>query len=257
MTAFAERYGPWALVAGASVGLGAAYATELSRRGCDVVLVARRAEQLAALAASLPTRTVTVVADLGTPEGLAAVRAATAELEIGVVVANATVFPTGPFVTTPADRTAAAVDLNVRAPLWLAHEYLPAMAGRGRGGFVVMSSLASIQGSPGISVYAATKAFGVNLAEGLWAELAGSGVDVVTCVAGPISTPSMAAANVKPGPGTRTPEQVAVAALDALGRGPRVVPGALMRVTAAVMSRLPRRTAVRVIARSARDLPAG
>jgi short-subunit dehydrogenase len=118
-----------------------------------------------------------------------------------------------------------------------------------------MSSLAGQQGSPGIAAYAATKAFGTILAEGLWAELRGTGVDVLACLAGAVSTPNLAAAKPKRAPGTRTPEQVAAAALAALGRGPRVVPGPLMRVSSAVMSRLlPRRTAISVIARASADL---
>jgi short-subunit dehydrogenase len=252
---FARRYGPWAVIAGASEGLGAAFATEVARRGCDVVLIARRPQPLATLAPRLPTQTMTVVADLSTEAGLAEVRAATAGLEVGLVVANAAYSPIGPFVTMPREQTRRAVDLNCLAPLWLAHEYLPAMADRRCGGLIVMSSLAGMQGSPPISVYAATKAFGAILAEGLWQELRGSGVDVLTCVAGAVATPGLAGAMAKRAPGTRTPEQVATAALDALGQGPRVVPGAFMRVSSALMSRLlPRRTAIGVMARAGRDL---
>jgi len=254
---FAERYGPWAVVAGASAGLGAAFARELAARGCSVVLVARRPDPLASLAASLPRPTVTVAADLSTAEGLAAVTAATADLEVGLVVANAAYSPIGPFLGTPLADAQRAVDLNCVAPMALAHHYLPAMVDRGHGGFVVMSSLAGLQGSPPISAYAATKAFGAILAEGLWAELRTTGVDVVTCVAGAVATPNLAQAKARQAPGTQTPEQVVRAALGGLGHGPRVVPGALMRVSSAVMSRLlPRRTAIQIIARASRDLTA-
>jgi short-subunit dehydrogenase len=128
------------------------------------------------------------------------------------------------------------------------------MAERGRGGFIIMSSLAGMQGSPPISVYAATKAFGAILAEGLWAELRGTGVDVVTCVAGAVATPNLTEAKSRPAPGTMSPEKVVTAALNGLGRGPRVVPGLAMRVSSAVMSRLPRRVAIAIIARASRDL---
>jgi short-subunit dehydrogenase len=84
-----QRYGPWALVAGASEGIGAAFASALAGQGLDVALVARRPEPLAALAEQLPVRTVTVTADLATATGLAAVEQATAGLEIGLVVVNA------------------------------------------------------------------------------------------------------------------------------------------------------------------------
>jgi short-subunit dehydrogenase len=118
-----------------------------------------------------------------------------------------------------------------------------------------MSSLAGMQGSPSIAVYAATKAFGTVLAEGLWAELRGSGVDVLACVAGAVATPGLRAAMRRPALGTVEPDQVAEAALRTLGRRPRAVPGALMRVSSILMSRLlPRRTAIALIARGSRNL---
>lgn len=260
MTGFADRYGPWALIAGGSEGIGAAFARALAVRGLDLVLVARRAEPLAALAADLPTQTVTVAADLATPEGLHAVCAATDGREVGLVVANAAYAPTGPFVATaPADldRTLA---VNCAAPLRLARHHLPAMVGRGRGGLVVVSSLTGLQGSPGLATYAATKAFGAVLAEGLWAEVRGHGVDVVTCVAGAVATPGLARVSRRPAPGTVPPEVVVEATLRALGRRPRVVPGALMRLSAQLMTRLlPRHTAIGLIGGASRDVlrPAG
>jgi hypothetical protein len=255
VTAFAERYGPWALVAGASQGIGAAFAIELASRGLDLVVVARRAEPLAELAARLSTRTVTVAADLSTEDGLATVAEATDGREIGLVVANAAYSPIGPFLAADPARSLLALDLNCRAPLLLAHRYLPAMAGRRRGGLIIMSSLAGQQGSPGIAAYAATKAFGAVLAEGLWAELRGAGVDVLACVAGAVATPSLALAKPTRAPGTVAPEAVVHAALRALGRRPRTVPGAVSRLSAAVMSRLlARRTAIHIIERASRDL---
>jgi uncharacterized protein len=251
---FAERYGPWALVAGASEGIGAAFAAELSRRGLDLVLVARRAGPLAALADRLPTRAVPVAADLATDEGLARVREAAAGRDVGLVVANAAHSPIGPFVDADPGELLRALDLNCRAPLLLAREHLPAMVRRGRGGLIIMSSLAGQQGSPGLATYAGTKAFGAVLAEGLWAELRGSGVDVLACVAGAVDTPGLARAKPRPAPGTLPPQQVVTAALRALGRRPRTVPGALMRASSAVLSRLPRRAAIAVIAWGSRDV---
>ncbi|MEV0271689.1 SDR family NAD(P)-dependent oxidoreductase [Hamadaea sp. NPDC050747] len=245
---FAERYGPWALVAGASQGIGAAFARELSARGLGVVLVARRP------ALDLPGPKIEVAADLATPEGIEAVVATVSGLEIGLLVANAALSPIGPFATSDPAELSRAIDLNVRAPMLLARHFLPAMQERGRGGFVVMSSLAGAQGSPNLSLYAGTKAFGAVFAEGLWAELRTSGVDAVACVAGAVSTPGLAASTAKPAPGTVTPEQVVAAALGALGRRPRVVPGALMKVSSAVLNRLPRRTAISIMGRASKDV---
>jgi len=173
-------------------------------------------------------------------------------------VANAAYSPIGPFADEPVENLQRALDLNCAAPLRLARALLPPMVQRRRGGFVVMSSLAGQQGSPPITAYAATKAFGAILAEGLWAEMRPHHVDVVTCVAGAISTPGLANAMAKPAPGTRTPEQVVTAALAGLGRGPRVIPGATMRLSSAFMTRvLPKRAAIALIARASRDLTPG
>ena len=136
---FADRYGPWALVAGASAGIGAAFATALAERGLNLVLGARRPQPLADLAARLPVRTVPVPADLSTVDGLeAAVAAACAGAAgpdgPGLVVCNAAYAPAGPFLELTEAHLTRALDTNCRAVLLLAHRYLPAMAARGRAG---------------------------------------------------------------------------------------------------------------------------
>jgi short-subunit dehydrogenase len=254
-----DRYGPWAVVAGASEGIGAAFATALARAGLHLVLAARRPEPLDALAGALrgayPVDVRTVPADLATPEGREALAAAGEGLDVGLLVVNAAYAPVGPFLDRDADDLARVVELNCAAPLRLARHYLPAMVARGRGGLILMSSLAGQQGSPGIATYAASKAFGAVLAEGLWAELRGSGVDVLACAPGAVETPGLAQAKARRAPGTVAPDVVAAAALRALGRGPRVVPGALMKVSGALIPRLlPRRTAISLIARASADL---
>ncbi len=248
-----KKYGPWALIAGASEGIGAAFARALAKQEINVILVARRAEPLAQLAGELPVQTRTVAADLSTSDGLQAVIEAAADVEVGLLVANAAFSPIGPFAQADPDELQKAIDLNCRAPMLLARHFLPAMITRGRGGIVVLSSLAGQQGSPGLSVYAATKAFGAILAEGLWAEAGEHGVDVVTCVPGAVQTPGLVGKSKSRAPGTVAPEVVAAAALGALGRRPRVVPGALMRVSSQLMTRLmPRRAAITMIAKASR-----
>ncbi len=259
MTRDLSRYGGWAVVAGASEGIGAAFATALARAGLNVVLAARRPEPLDALAATLRDGTGvevrTVAADLATRAGLDALTGASDGLEVGLLVVNAAYAPVGRFLDRDADDLQRVVELNVTAPLRLARHYLPAMTARGRGGLILMSSLAGQQGSPGISTYAATKAFGAILAEGLWAELHSSGVDVLACVAGAVETPGLARAKSRRAPGTVPPALVADAAVRALGRGPRVVPGALMKISAMLMPRLlPRRAAIAIIAKASTDL---
>jgi short-subunit dehydrogenase len=254
---FADRYGPWAVVAGASEGIGAAFATALAQRGLNLVLVARRPEPLAALAATLPVQTVAVSADLSTKDGLAAVSGAAGGREVGLLVCNAAYAPMGRFLDQPESGLETVLDVNCRAPVLLARRYLPGMVARGRGGLIVMSSVAGLQGLPGLSVYAATKSFGAVLAEGLWAELKGTGVDVVACLAGAVVTPGYQQSMARAAPGAKSPEAVVTQALHALPHGPRTVPGGLMKFSAALMSRLlPRRTAIGIIGRTSSGLAA-
>jgi hypothetical protein len=129
------------------------------------------------------------------------------------------------------------------------------MARRGRGGIVLVTSLAASQGNPLLASYAASKAFGLVLAEGLWAELRERGVDVLACRAGATRTPGYAASRPRRRVPLMEPDDVARAALDALGRGPTVVPGALNRVAAFAFARLlPRRVAIHVMGRATRRL---
>jgi uncharacterized protein len=251
---FKKRYGPWAVIAGASEGIGAAFARQVASRGVSLVLVARREEPLAQLAETLPVPSRLVVADLSSG-GTHKVAAETQGLDVGLVVANAALSPIGPFTTVEPALLRRALELNCGAALDLARHFTPAMVRRGRGGLILMSSLAGQQGSPGIAVYAATKAFDAVLAEGLWAELRPHGVDVLACAPGAVSTPGLRRNSSGRAPGTVTPEVVASAALKALGRKPRVVPGAMMRVSSVLMSRLlPRRTAIGIISRASRDV---
>ena len=115
------------------------------------------------------------------------------------------------------------VDVNCRGPLILADEFGRVMAARGRGGLVFMASMAAAQGSPLVATYAATKAFDLVLAEGLWDELAAHGVDVVACRAGATRTPNYEAAKPNGKVPLMEPEAVARRALDSLGRRPSVV----------------------------------
>lgn len=259
MTAFAQRYGPWALVAGASAGLGAAFARLAAARGLNLVLLARRPDALAALAAELTAahrvEVRTGALDLARPDLADAVAALAGDLEIGLLVYNAAHSAVGPFLDRPLAEHQRVLDVNCRGPLVLAHALGRGMASRGRGGIVLMSSLAASQGNPLLASYAASKAFGLVLAEGLWAELRARGVDVVACRAGATRTPGYAASNPRRRVPLMEPEPVARRALDALGGGPTAVAGALNRVAAFAFGRLlPRRASIRIMERATRRL---
>jgi uncharacterized protein len=256
---FPERYGAWALVAGASEGLGAAYARGLAERGMHLVLAARRPEPLAALAAEIRARygteVRTVTGDLADEEFRGRLCGEAADLDLGVLVYNAAHAPTGQLATLDPADISRALAVNTRGPVTLLRSLLPAMIARGRGAVVLMSSLAGNQGTPRIATYAATKAFNRVLAEGLWHELRGSGVDVVACCAGAVRTPGYTAATAREAPGTMDPRDVAEYALRRLGRGPVAIPGALNRFAALLMTRiLPRRAAIGIMAGSTAGL---
>lgn len=259
MSAFRERYGPWALVAGASAGLGEAFARLLAARGLNVLLLARREETLARLAADLRrahgVEVRTEAIDLARGDLAAAVERAAAGLEVGLLVYNAAHSAIGPFVERPLDEHLRVLDVNCRGPLALAHVLGGAMARRRRGGMVLMTSLAASQGNPLLASYAASKAFELVLAEGLWAELRGRGVDVLACRAGATRTPGYAASRPRRSVRLMEPEDVARQALDALGRGPSAVTGALNRVAAFALGRLlPRRASIGIMGRATRRL---
>jgi hypothetical protein len=245
------------------VGLGEAFARCLAERGLNLLLIARRPEVLEQLAADLRSRhsveVRTLAADLGQPHMRAVVERAVAGLTVGLLVYNAAYSVIGPFVDQSLDEQLRVLDVNCRGPLVLSHLLGKAMAERGRGGIVLMTSMAGSQGGPWLASYAASKAFNLVLAEGLWDELGERGVHVVACRAGATRTPGYAASQPRP---SRVPllkpDHVARAALDALGRRPSVVPGAFYRFSAFVMNRLlPRRVAVRIMGRTTRRLYAG
>jgi len=253
--AFAQSYGPYALVAGASEGLGAAFADAIARRGVNLVLLARREKELAETAARVKgargVEVVTIVADLADIDAVAK-RVAALDVELGLLVYDAAYAPIGPFADATAEQLAQAAAVNVRAPLLLTKAVSAPMIARGRGGIILMSSLAGSQGSPNIATYAATKAFNTVLAEGLWSELKPRGVDVLACVAGAILTPGyQQAEGAKPAPGTLAPEDVAEQALNALGHGPIVIPGAVNKLGRFVLTRLlSRRAAIGIMSQN-------
>lgn len=231
---FAARYGPWAVVAGASNGIGLGFAHQLAGRGVDVVLVSRSREALDAAAdeveAAHPGRaTRVVVADLTSPDAADVIGDATDDLDVGTVIYNAGAeHGAGLFHERPVDDALLLVDLNCRGPVLLAHRFVPRLLARGSGALVLMSSMAALAGNGYVAAYSATKAFDINLAEGLGVELRPHGIDVMTVIAGATATPSLlsSGARIEGGPfSPMEPGDVAAEALDALGSGPVLVPG--------------------------------
>ncbi|MEM9453613.1 MAG: SDR family NAD(P)-dependent oxidoreductase [Myxococcota bacterium] len=256
---FSMRYGPWAVVAGASEGLGAAFATALARRGSNLVLLARRARELEGVAERLrrdyDVEVRPVVFDLARPDLEHTLRQTTALLDVGVAIYNAAYAPVGELIDQEPQALRAVVDVNVHGPVAFARALTPAMAARGRGALVLMSSLAGLQGTPRLATYAASKAFNITLAESLWVELRPHGVKVVASCAGAIRTPGYAEVSRREAPGTLDAKEVAERTLAALDRGPRFIPGLINRIVGLVLGRLlPRRLSIAVMAANTKDL---
>jgi hypothetical protein len=258
-SAFVEKYGKWALVAGASEGMGAEFARQLAARGLDVVLVARRASLLDALAAELRqafgVQVRALPIDLSSPEAAEAIVAATSDLQLGLLVYNAALSPVGRFVDQTLEENLRALEVNVRTPTALAHHFGRAFAARGRGGLMLLSSLTAFQGSPWVTTYGATKSYNLALAEGLWFELREAGVDVLAVCAGATSTPNLLKAAPGGAPGMLTPAEVARDALDALGLRPLTIPGWFNRLASFLMRHLlPRTVTISIMGNQTRGL---
>ena len=241
---FAERYGPWALITGASSGIGREFARQTAARGLNVALVARRAERLAALADELAMRhaidTRVVAVDLCYDDFLDPIRAATTDLEIGLLVNSAGFSRTGPLLDMAPDDMTRMLNLNCRAPLLLTREFAPAMRDRRRGGVVIVASVAGFVGTPQWSLYAATKGFDLLLGEGLAAEFRADGLDVLTLAPGTTRTEFLDLAGLNDFMALDAAEVVAHA-LNRLGHADVVVPGWFYRGGTWAMRLLPRR----------------
>ncbi|HET6950831.1 MAG TPA: SDR family NAD(P)-dependent oxidoreductase [Acidimicrobiales bacterium] len=260
---FAERYGPWAVIAGASEGVGEALARAVAARGVHVVLLARRQTVLDGLAASLRAEAGVearaVAVDLAADGAADAVAEATRGLEVGLLAYCAGADPAyAPFLDQPIDAALGMIHRNCSVPAQLCHHYGGAMATRGRGGIVLVGSGAGLVGAPNMVAYGATKAFGMVLAEALWAELHERGVDVLGLILAVTDTPALRRLLARRGvlageddpspiPGAATAEEVAAEALAHLAAGPTRFVGELLRDGAQQLGALPRNDAVRLM----------
>ncbi|MEZ5247137.1 MAG: SDR family NAD(P)-dependent oxidoreductase [Acidimicrobiales bacterium] len=192
MTEFSERFGPWAVVTGAAMGVGLAFVEEIHGRGVGVVMVDRD-PTVHDVAAELSGETRAVVADVTDPAWLDTLTSEVGDLEIGLAVANAGISFVGNFLDMSAAQRQAHLDVNCKGVVDLAAWALPAMVARGRGGFVATSSGSALAGTAGVGLYSATKAFVVNLIEAVGWEIRESGVVTQAVVAPSMDTPAFRA----------------------------------------------------------------
>jgi short-subunit dehydrogenase len=258
---FAEKYGPWAVVAGASDGVGAAFAEEIARRGVNVVLLARRQAVLDQVAGGISTRTGmqtrTLAVDLAHVDASNVIAEATTDLEVGFLVYCAGADPNfEPFLNNPVSTAEAMIHRNCTVPLQLCHHYAQPMVARGTGGIVVLGSGAGFAGAPNMVAYAATKAFDMVFAEALWSELHGKGVDVLGLILGKTDTPALRRLEAERGSTTAadqpladaaTVDEVVADAFDNLDKGPTWIVGESMRAAVQMMGSVSRNELVNLM----------
>jgi uncharacterized protein len=258
-----ERYGPWAVVAGASEGMGCDYARMLAGQGVNCVLVSRRQAMLDELAADLTRdygiQTRAIALDLSAADAARRLFDLTADLEVGLYISNAGADPMGSFfLDSPLEDWLAMVHRNTATVAEACHRFATAMKKRGRGGILIMASGAGLGGGPRLAVYSATKAFEIAFAESLWAELGPHGIDVTCLVTPATDTPALrrllGRTGMKP-EGLYTSEEVARTGLRELGGGPTYIfPFAHITPEMAAAATRERRERVEMVARAAEEL---
>jgi len=253
---FKEKYGNTAMVAGASEGIGAAFSECLAAEGLDLVLVARRLPPLQQLAHSLENKyrvNITCIScDLSGSDASHQIEESLNGRDINILVYNAALSYLGPFLNNSSENHLQAARLNMLTPLNLVHFYGGKMVLKKKGAIVLMTSLAGLQGSGYLAVYAATKAFNRILAESLWYEWKNSEVDIIACCAGATATPGFINTNPEKSsifaPETLKPEAVAKECLRMLGKKPSFITGRANRFASFIMQKiLPRKMAVNIM----------
>ena len=251
-----QKYGKTAMVAGASEGIGAAYATYLAAEGMDLVLIARRIEPLYKFGEELKNKykiNVNCIAcDLADTNATQQIQESLTGTEIDLLVFNAAISYIGSFHENSVEHHCEMAQANMITPIKMLHVFGDLMINRGRGAIIMMASLAGFQGSGFLAVYAATKAFDRILAESLWYEWKNKGVDVIACCAGATSTPNFI--KTKPekpdffAPRVQDPVAVVQECFKQLGKKPSFVTGRGNKLAIFIMQKLlPRKMAIKIM----------
>ncbi|HVZ26355.1 MAG TPA: SDR family NAD(P)-dependent oxidoreductase [Sediminibacterium sp.] len=238
-----EKYGAWALVTGASSGIGLALATELARAGFNLLLNARNLDKWKDAEPEMAHRwgieIRMIEADLSEMAGLEKLITAAKHLEIGLVINNAGFGTSGQFLKNAVETEMDMLRLNCAAVLYLTHYFCQKFLEQKRGGFIFLSSLVAFQGVPFAANYAATKAYVQSFAEALSVELKAFNIDVLYATPGPVDSGFGERAGMRMNRASR-PSQISVPILAALGKGPMVVPGVYAKILLYSLRILPR-----------------
>jgi short-subunit dehydrogenase len=248
-----KQYGPWAVIAGGSEGVGASFARKLAGAGINLVLLARKPEPLEQLKKELSDRIAirTLAMDLTAADTVEKIRAATDNLEVGMLIYNAGAeHGLKNFHDKDLSASERMVALNVTGPMRLVHHFGGKMRERRRGGIILVGSNAGYAGGPKMAMYSATKAFDYIFAEALWYELGAHNVHVLGLILGATRTPAMVRMGMNldsPDYPAADPDEVAQEGLDHLGTEPIWHAGGT-EPYAQQMRTMPRRDAIKLMA---------
>lgn len=243
---FKTKYGSWALVTGATSGIGEELARQVAARGLNVILVARKEKELTEKAALLRTQyniqTRTLSADISSVAGITAVTEGVRGLEVGLLILAAGLEVNGAFEKNELEREQQVIGLNVVATAMLTHHFSAAMVQRGRGGVLMIASLSGHMPNPYFANYAGSKAYILNFGASLYGEMKPKGVDITVLSPGLTKTPMATSTGVdwsKTPMVPMAPEAVAATALKALGKKFLAIPGRKNRMMAAMAKHSP------------------
>ena len=247
-----ERYGNWALVAGAAIGLGESYCTALARQGFNLFMIDNREEKLLELSGKLAkecgVQTIPFCIDLFQNDGVTQIMEKTSTLEIRLMLYVAAFSQIKKFEKYTSDDLEHYININARTPIKLVHAFSKRLIEtKQSGGILLMSSLAGLLGMQYIVPYAASKAFTWNLAESLHHELKPFNIDVMACIAGATATEAYLGTNPQYGflkPQVQQPSEVVKQAFQKLGKKGLFIPGFSNRLNYFILTRiLPRKLA--------------
>lgn len=256
---FLQQYGPWALVTGASSGIGAQFSALLAERGFNLLIAARRLDRLQQQAADLSeqygVQVEALQLDLSSDNFLAELLAACENKDIGLIVSNAGFGLKGLHHLNDADSMSQMLNVNCRAPMQISHALTPQLIKRGSGGIILTGSIEGFMGFPYSAAYAASKAFVHSLGDALWQELKPHNINVLVLAPGSTNTEALTlqgfdAANMS---GLMEPLKVAATALDSLGRKRVLITGLSNRLFVKLLGCLPRKWSLAATEKGMRD----
>ena len=245
-----KKYGSWAVVTGASSGIGRELAERLAEAGLNLLLTARREVALKEIAGQLSSRhgvqTQIIPTDLSTTKGVESVISASETLDVGLLIAAAGYGTSGRFIDASLEKELNMLQVNCAAITALTHHFSRKFAEQGRGGVILLGSLVGFQGTPYAAHYAATKAYVQSLAEALGVEMRPFGVDILSAAPGPVTSGFADRASLRMGRALK-PSDIGIPILKALGRRQTVLPGFLTKLLVGSLRLLPRQGKVRVM----------